>query len=197
MARQEVERRDPHVLVALLHLIELGSYGAVRRDKAIAAEVAIIGFVVEVATVGVVLLTRRAGLGKALVHPVPDTAAHVARRALKGGDILGEVADRVAHGMGVLTDKEGLAGLALALGHDVVHDGVHHAIHICHGAHALVVDGAGAIQAVGELGGGLEVHPRSRLVAQRPDHHTGVVFMGLDHALGPVEVCLLPRDIVA
>jgi len=190
-------------LVSLFDFPGLGHDLSVRHDETIADEGAIVGLIVVVAAVGVEPARLAIGAGfligelaEALVYPVPDTSAHVSGGGIEGVDILLEVADGVAHGVGVLAEEERLLGVLLALVDDVVDVRIHDAIDIGDFVVAFVVNGTGGVHGVDELGGGGEVHAGASLVSERPHDDAGVVSVAAHHAFGAIEVRLLPLRLV-
>ena len=99
------------VLVDVLDVEVFRLRREVGQHDAVHAEHAVVGQVAEVAAV------IHAAIGRdGLIHPVPDgTAADVIAR-LDGFPEVDEVATRIAHGVGVLADMEGVLGSLAAAG---------------------------------------------------------------------------------
>ena len=174
----------------------LGTGMAQGIDHAVAAEVALVrtGEVVagaQAATVGAGL--DLGGLIDGLVHPVPDAEAHDGGAVHREIDVLAHVAGAVAHGMGHLADEHGaVEGVAVAV--HPVHAGVHLGIDVGEAvaavtlavARALVVDGAGGVEAVGQVVAVLEVAAAAGFVTQTPEDDGGMVAVAAHHAVDAV-----------
>ena len=143
-----------------------------------------------------------------MVDPFPDAAAHDPLVGIEGFPVLLQASGTIAHCMGIFAEDVGhLAillgreGIQLLLGlSDLAHMpriGIHLAVHIRHGQLivAFIVDGAGRIGFLCPAGHRLVVAPNSRLVAQRPHDHAGVVLVALDHPLHAVHAGRFPLRI--
>ena len=90
------------ILINVLHFKVARFRRAVRQDGAVEYELAAVGMVVEVAAVGEHPLPVRQGLVQALVHPVPDGAAHDAVGRFNSLPVVRQVAHGVHHVVRVL-----------------------------------------------------------------------------------------------
>ena len=189
---------DGHVLVHLFHLFQLGRHLAIARHNAVAAEVGIVGMVVEAASVVQVVVVF-AIFAQALVHPVPDASAnHPLAFKFNVVPVFLQVADGVAHGMGIFAQEEGsvLLALVLVLLYHTGHTGVHAAVHVGGSVHALIVYHA-AVQCSNGLAPLNEVVTASAFVAHAPENDTGVVPVTQHHAFHTVEIGIAPVGVAA
>src|SRR5215475_9231638 len=99
-------RRDFDRLINLLHLPIFGRKRPVGSDDAFKAKRPKVRDVSEISTVRNELLTVAAFLVKPLVAPFPNETAEQSRVRVDLVPIILEVADGVAHGMGVLTCED-------------------------------------------------------------------------------------------
>ena len=170
---------------------------AVRRNKAVAAEVLIVGVhpSTEVATIAPVVSAIVAYGINTLVNPVPDKATLHMGVSLHNVEILAEVTRRVTHSVGKLAHNIWLGrvlsfGIALHIGNRGVHRagdvGVRATIGLLklHGT-ALVA----LLNPLVCLGIYLAI---ATLVAHRPDDYRGVVLVALNHRAYAVVVRTLP-----
>ena len=168
-----VEIKELDVLVYFSHLFCLRLDTAVGVYHAVDAEIAVGGRAVLaiIAAIGPVFTVVVCLGGKALVYPVPDTAALEDRIFLDDVPILLEVAETVAHGMGIFAKNEGtrhllISGILLQIGRGRVHRAVDVRIPLqqC----AFILDGA-AVERLQGVVGNVEIQSVSGFVAQRPD----------------------------
>ena len=198
-ALRHVHRLDADVLVDPLHFVEDGLGRVVGEQDAVHAEHAAVGLVPEVAAVGPVAVARCGVIGvERLVHPVPDGGAADEVGRFDGLPVIDQVASGVAHRVGVFGDVERvLDGVSARCGAaDPVDRRVLVRAHVHDVVVALVLYRTRGVEGVQGLVGRDEVPARAGLVAQRPDHHRGVVHMGVGqlHDTGHVG-CLELRDV--
>ena len=167
----EVEELD--VLVDLPHLFRLRFDTAVGIYHAVDAEIAIGGGTVLaiVAAIGPVFAPVVCLGGKALVYPIPDTATLEDGIFFDDVPILLEVAEAVAHGMGILAKNEGtrhllVPGILLQIGRGSVHRAVD--VRIPFQQCAFILDGT-TVERLQGVVGNVEIQSVSGFVAQRPD----------------------------
>ena len=190
--RGEVRRRDVNPLVDLLDLGQRGIGLAVRLDQAVAAEVVVVRDVAEVAAVAPVALAFRRLLADALIDPVPHESPDEALVRADGLPVFGQIADAVAHRVDVFAQDHRAGVVVGRQADDAGNSLVHPADHIDVGVieriagGAFVVDRAGRVVVVDPAGHRGVVRAAAGLVAQRPDHHAGVVLVPLDHADRPL-----------
>ena len=117
-------------LIDLLHFEVMRMRYAIGTDDAVHAEVAVIRNVAEISSIDEAARWIRPVSVQRLVDPIPDEAAAQHRFRVDQVPVVREVADAVAHGMGVLVHQEraprrirsvllfgrGLASLALSFG---------------------------------------------------------------------------------
>ena len=118
-----------------------------------------------------------------LVYPVPDSTAADEVCAVNCLPIISKSATSIPHRVSVFRDMEGVLNIILALGRTFYpSDG-----RILVGAHiydivvALILHGAGSIDALGRFVAFGEVDTRTSLVAQRPDDDAWMVDVGVNH----------------
>ena len=187
---------DLHVLVHLLHLLQFRGDAAVRRYYSVAAEVVVVGDVPEGAA-EIELTVVRARHHDGLVHPVPDAGAdHPLGLVLDIVPILGQIADGVAHRVGVFAQEIGLGGAVAVHSLHPVQRRIHLRIEVRHLVHALVMDGT-AVQRPDGIAHGYDVAPLARLVAQRPEEHRRMQAVAPDHPDRAVHISALPGRVGA
>lgn len=177
----EIEGLDVDLLVHLLQLAQLGIGRAVGFHNAVDDKVAVIGHVDEVAAVGEVGVGRRAldairhRAADALVHPVSDEAALEQAVRLEGVPVLLEVAQAVAHRVGVLDVPVRVfvvpVGVLDHLGDRLVGGAVGVGVL---GVGVAVYCEARGVALLGPVVQLLEGGSFAGLISQRPDHHGGV-----------------------
>ena len=167
----EVEELD--VLVDLPHLFRLRFDTAVGVYHAVDAEIAVGGSAVLaiIAAIGPVFTAVVCLGGKALVYPVPDTAALEDGIFFDDIPVVLEVAETVAHGMGILAKNEGtrhllVPGILLQIGRGSIHRAVD--VRIPFQQCAFILDGT-AVERLQGVVGDVEIQSVSGFVAQRPD----------------------------
>ena len=199
---------ERHILIDLLQLIELGAPRAVGIDDTIVDEVALVGSVGIVVTCAVLVeavlheVTAHDILRShdRLVDPVPYATTDAILAALEDVPVLLEVAQRVAHGVVVLTHEERLLGpVAIGLRLHFIERRIHAAPHLgsCGATGVggtLVVDDA-VVERLHEGEGGVVVGAIAALVAKAPEHHRRVVAVAQHHAASAVEIGGLPRGV--
>ena len=171
----------PYILIFVAHLVHMGVGHTVGTDESVAIEVVVGGIVVVVvAAIGVDGAPLSVLSVQCLVDKVPDESALELGIAAHEVPILLESATRVAHGMVVLTLDEwflvlGLVALGIILA--PLLRGIHRAHDVGIGAFVclLPVHRPAQVLRLDPLVGGGEVGTVDRLVAHRPDDHTGVV----------------------
>ena len=161
-------------LVCKLHLCQLGGLATLCRYHTVGAEVALVrtGEVITCVQATNALLQFKRFVDS-LVYPVPDASAYGGVALLHALHVLGQVADGITHGMGILAKEHGLVHIAGVPCHPV-HRGVHLGIEVgvCATAEvavntcALVVNGACGIHLAGSLVAVLEVGTGTCLVTQ-------------------------------
>ena len=168
-----VEIKELDVLVDLPHLFRLWFDTAVGVYHAVDAEIAIGGGTVLaiVAAIGPVFAPVVCLGGKALVYPIPDTATLEDGIFFDDVPILLEVAETVAHGMGIFAKNEGtrhllVLGILLQIGRGSVHRAVD--VRIPFQQCTLILDGA-AVERLQGVVGDVEIQSVPGFVAQRPD----------------------------
>ena len=168
-----VEIKELDVLVYFSHLFCLRLDTAVGVYHAVDAEIAVGGRAVLaiIAAIGPVFTVVVCLGGKALVYPVPDTAALEDRIFLDDVPVVLEVAEAVAHGMGILAKNEGtrhllVPGILLQIGRGSVHRAVD--VRIPFQQCAFILDGT-TVERLQGVVGNVEIQSVSGFVAQRPD----------------------------
>ena len=194
------EQAELDVLVGRLHLSQLRALLAGGGQDAVGAEVALVRageVVARVEAEDALLDFLRFVDG--LVHPVPDAAADGRIAVLNDVPVFREVADGVAHGVGILAEEHRLVHVrrvAVHPSHARVHlrveVGETSAAEAAVGAGALVVDGA-AVEAFGRVVAGAEVLAVACLVAEAPHYYRGMVAVAQDHAVDTVHEGRHPR----
>ena len=161
----------------------------IRQDGAVEHKLAAIGMVVEIAAVAEHLFSIRQGLVQALVHPVPDGAAHNAVGRLDGLPVIRQVAHGVHHVVCVLGNIVGLGEILVARhgtrpvhGRILVGPQVHNVII------AFVVGGAGHIPGLHHLFRTAEILAGAGFIPQGPHNHAGMVLVALHHRHDAVHV---------
>ena len=181
--------RQNEVLIVELHILQLRRALAVREDDAVAAEVAVIRAVAEVAAIGIIIIAIAVAAIDGLVDEVPDEAALIARLAVRELRVLVHAADAVAHGMRILAADERLLGM---LGEEFLDAGdgrVHLAFHVARGRvaaipeNALVMHEAARVGLAEELAHLEDILAAARLIAARPDDDGRVVLVALEHGV--------------
>ena len=110
--------------------------------------------------------------------------------------MLGEISDRVAHGVGILAYKQPLAWGGREVGLDLIHRRVVDVEPVAHRGVGVVVDRTRAVDALDRVAHRSEVGARSALVPKRPDDDARVVLVTLRHCDGSIDVSEPPRGIV-
>ena len=190
-----------------------GGRGVVGQDHAVHHEVAVVDDLSEVAAVGVELGALLGPAEQPVITPFPDEAA--VQPAVAGGQriVLSERTRSVAHGVRVLAHQERFAADPAGLGRPAAVEGTGFTTDRCGldqvrvhprvdvgvraGVITLVVHGAFGVPGVHPLGGGGQVDSGAGLVAERPDHHAGMVLVPFHGAFDPIQVAVLPPRIVA
>ena len=188
-------------------------------DETFDGEAAVVGHVAEVAAEGDVRLTIGSLAVQALVAPFPDEAAEQARVRIKFIPIFGEVAEGIAHGVGVFGGEDGAVVVgALGQGEELVPalvpgivglgvrgggearietaDDVHGGRILHFALRAFVMDGAGGIEFVPPAGDGGEIRAVAGFVGHGPDDHGGMILIALGQADGAVEEGALPARVI-
>ena len=168
-----VEIKELDVLVDFTHLFCLRLDTAVGIYHAVDAEITVRGSAVLaiVAAISPVFTAIVSLGGKALVYPIPDTATLEDGIFFDDVPILLEVAEAVAHGMGILAKNEGtrhllVPGILLQIGRGSVHRAVD--VRIPFQQCAFILDGT-AVERLQGVVGDVEIQSVSGFVAQRPD----------------------------
>ena len=179
------------ILINSLHLQEFRGDAAVGRDDAVAAEVIVVGHVAEgAAEVEFAVTCPRHHDG--LVHPVPDAAAnHALTVVLDIVPILRQIADGVAHRMGIFAKDEGLVGTVTVHLLHLLKGRIHPGVHVRHLILAFVMHGT-AVQGFDGIPFRHDVGARPGLVAQGPEDDGGVQAVAAHHPDGPVHIGRLP-----
>ena len=194
---------DGQILVEVLHLLALGGGGPVEAvHQAVAAEIAVVGPVVEVAAVAQPGPAVPVLSDQGLVDIVPDKPALVGRHLLRQADIPLLVAEGAAHGVAVLAGDGG----AGAVPGQRLPDALRRPVHIAEDVagvlelrgvdHALVVDRP-VVRLPEVLCRPAQVLPAPGLVAAGPDKHAGVVPVPAEHGLRPGQHRLPPLGVAA
>ena len=168
------------VLVHLLHLVVLRLGLHVAEDDAVHDELAVVGRIAEVASVGQVAASVLRVVHHRLVNPVPDGAAAEEVRRLDGVPVVLQVAHGVAHRVGIFRDVERILDAHLSL-HGLAHPahaGILVGAHVDDVVVALILHGARHVEGLQRSITRLEVVAGTGLVAQTPDHDAGVVHSG-------------------
>ena len=180
----KVDGADAYILIHLLHLEVLCLGAEVGAHDAVHAEHAVVGLVAEVASVAPVFLAIGGIVVDGLVHPVPDSTSHEEVRALHSVPIIYEVADGVAHGMGVFGDVEGIDEPFLLAFYGCLHPrnrGILVRTHIDDVVVALILHGARGVERLDGFVGFHEVVAGAGLIAQRPDADRGMIDVLMHH----------------
>jgi len=165
----------------------------VGKDQAVDAEILVIDRVAEITTVGPVFNTIFIDLSDTLVDPVPNKAALQTVVAFDGFPILLEIADAVAHGVGIFAhDKGPVVGFIFGISDDFCDLRVHRAAQVSgdmttlpilgtHTDGTFVVNDTIGVIAANKTSHRVVVGAVAALVAQRPDDDAGVIFVAFDH----------------
>ena len=194
--------RQSKVLIVELHILQLRRALAVREDDAVAAEVAVIRAVAEVAAIGISVFAIAVAAIDGLVDEVPDEAALIARLAIRELRVLVHAAAAVAHRMRVLATDERLFGMLGKEFLDASDRRVHLAFHVARATkvpipeNALVMHEAARIVLAEELAHLKDVLAAARLVAARPDQDGRMVLVALEHRVRAIEQHRLPLGMI-
>ena len=138
-----------------------------------------------------------------LVYPVPDGSAYGRRAVFYTFPIFFQVADGVAHGMGIFAEKHGLVE-TIDISIHPFHVGIHFAVHIAETVTAIFLAVActfvvyrAVVQPFGCVVAGLEVAAPARFVAQAPEDDARMVAVAQHHAVDAVYESWNPRRHVA
>ena len=192
----------------LLHVFGLkhvGVRGSVGKQQAVHAEIPAVGGVAKIAAIGKKRCAIRRFFDQRLVHPIPDKPSlqtwvgGVAERI----PVLVEVAQRIAHGVGIFAENDGPGGVH---GCHLLHplDG---GIHVGHeivagkgfsvGPAAFEVNGPGGVNGKDGITHCVEIAAPSTFIAKRPGHDAGVIFVPLCHRNSPVHMGSFPHGAVS
>ena len=194
------QHQELHKLMCRLDLSQFGAFVPGGWQDTIGAEVALMRSGEVVAGVQAVdSLLDFLRFVDGLVHPIPDAATNAGVRVFDDVPVFVQIADGVAHGMGVFTNKHRFvqsAGILVHPGHAGVHLGVEvresAAAVGAGGTCALVVYGA-VVERFGHVVAIAEVLAVASLVAQAPHQHAGTIAVTLYHALDAVGESRNPR----
>ncbi len=161
------------------HLLHAGMRVQVGRHQTVGDEVAVVGFVAELAAVREAAFAARQSGEQAVVLPLPDEPALQAGRRRDHVPVVGERAVRVAHRVAVLAhDQRSIAGARASVLGDRVDRRIHRAHHVarCRPAvdpavvehRALVVQRSSRVRATDPTGHRIMVAAVAGLVAERP-----------------------------
>ena len=187
---------ETHILIHLLHLEQFGRDAAVGGDYTISAEVGIVRHIAETAAV-VEIFLGFAVFVEALVHPIPDAAAyHAFALIFDVIPIFFEVADGITHGVSIFAEDIWLLCTVLVHFHHRFDRGIHVRIDVGHLVLTFVMNGT-RVEGSHCLIFSLDVATTARLVAERPNHHRGVVLVALHQAHSAVYIGFFPIGIAA
>ena len=182
-----------HKLMGGLHFSQFRTLLAGGGDDTVGAEVALMrSREIVTRAEAIYALFDFAGFVDGLVHPVPDATANAGVAAFNNIPIFLEVADGVAHGVGVFTDEHRLVEVARVLIHPS-HAGVHLRVEIGEASAAVVAVRAGAfvvngarVERLGLVVAGAEVLAVASLVAKAPHDDGGAVAVAHHHTFDAV-----------
>ncbi len=194
--RRGRQQGELEILLGVLRLDQRRMRRAIGEHQAVHTELAIVRLIAKVAAVGPADAAVVKGFADRLVGPVPDKPALQPRILAEGLPVIGEVAETVAHRMGVLAEDQRplLAGQAdpffdppLRYRRDrlVAFDaGVHRTDNIGSGgirAAALVLHRTARVVALQPVVQRFMVAAAARFVTQRPDDNAWMVAVALYH----------------
>ena len=133
-----------------------------------------------------------------LIDPVPDKTALQRIVCFDGVPIVLQVADTVAHGVGVFTQNQRPVRVLFRVADNMVDRRVHGAVDIgvAITAGTFVVHRARGVAFLDPVVDRMEIDTVSGLVAHRPDDHRRVVLVPLDHPPRAVHVSFLPGRVL-
>ena len=189
-------QRRLHGLVGIFRIVAARLKAAVIEGQTVAAEVAVVDRLAEVAAVpGHAVHQHR------MVGPLPDAAADGIGKLMEQLYIAVDIAGAVAHGVGIFAQEHRTGGVVLAQVGEFLQRVIHPAAHIHQQGIALMI----RLLIVGQAGGipllrppehDLKVAAVAALVAHAPEDHRGVVFIPLHRAPDAVHIGFLPGRIV-
>jgi len=103
----QVRRMNSNVLIDFFGFMQMGVGFAVGLDQTVAAEVAVVGLIAEVAAIGPECFAAdRVNFLYALIDPVPDKAALQRPVFFNDNPVIGQIAAAVAHGVRIFTKNQ-------------------------------------------------------------------------------------------
>ena len=150
-------------------------------------EIAVVGIVAEIATIGPIFLPRRALCQQTLVLEVPDEFTGQTRVLLVEVEHVADITHRVTHRVAVLALDVRTVLLATANPFDGFVAAVHGRADISIVAVALVVCQTGLVECLDGIGNIFEVIAITRLIAKRPHENTRVIAHPQHVVLGTLD----------
>ena len=187
-----------NVLMHFLCFVVVGMRYAIRRDESVDAERPVVGLVAEIAAIGKEFFVRRiAAHVKSLVNPIPDGTANDAGVGIDDVPILAEVAEGVAHGVGVFAHEEGAVGRAFGHRAETVGMGIGVVEDVGLVEVGVAIDGACLVNAKDGLTHSHHIAASTTFVAERPPDNRRMVLVALDKGAGTIDVRCHPQRVVA
>ena len=191
------------VPVAEAHLLHLRALAAVAVDDAVAAEVAVVRVLTEVAAVGVARLPEAVLRAHGLVDEVPDEPALEERLLVGVVGVLVQRAGGVAHRVRVLAEDVRLVPVLRKVRADLRRGDVHRAHDVAllreggNAVRALVVHQARVVEGAEQVAHRLNDPAAGGLVAAAPHQHARVILVALIGGVHAVEQDVEPVHPVA
>ena len=184
--------------IPVAHLLHGGLFPAVRKDNAVAAEGIVALPLTKVSAVAQNPLTVDIFMPQRLIHIIPDETALILRVFFFQTDVAFHAAQRIAHVVHILAEKEGLFWIVFQIGTNSVRIRVHPAFHIGNCVkgtvveHALIVNQPAGILGAEEIRHCQNILPGVGLVSAGPEQDGNMVFIPLKHGYCPVKHTVLP-----
>ncbi len=208
--RGVLKQAEAERLLGTFCLEQGGMGGAIREQQAVAAELAIVLHITEVAAIAPVVATISGVFVEPLIDPIPDKSALQTWMIAKRLPIVGVAPQTVAHGVGIFAEDQRsvLAGQADPLGQRplwhrregliLMGSGIHGADDVSGrgiGPAPLVLHRTARVAALDPAIHGIVGRAVTRLVAERPDDDGGVVEIPCHHAGRPLQKGVAPGGI--
>ncbi len=208
--RGVLKQSEAERLLGALCLEQSGMGSTIREQQAVAAELAIVLHIAEVATIAPIVAAIGGVFVEPLIDPIPDKAPLQSRMIAKRLPVVGVAPQAVAHGMGIFAEdqRSGLFRQAdpfgqRPLGHRregliLMGSGIHGADDVGRrgiGPAPLILHRTARVAALDPAIHGIVGRAVTRLVAQRPDDDRGVVEVPCHHAGRPLQKGVAPGGI--
>ncbi|OPZ99818.1 MAG: hypothetical protein BWY71_00900 [Planctomycetes bacterium ADurb.Bin412] len=171
---------------------------AIRLDQPVAAEIPVRRSIPEIPAIRPEFLPIRGFLTDPLIYPVPDTPALQGLVTFDGLPVIAEIAQAVPHRVRIFTQNQRPGRIGLGIFHDLRNPGIHRTVYIRVRSQLgpLVLNRPGTIPLFDPVIGCCKIWAVSCFVAQRPDNHTRMIFVPLDHPLGAVQMGFEPAAVL-